>query len=386
VKIFYFVDTFNVGGTESQMTGVVLRLAKRHDITVGCLKAEGRFLELLQQENIPVMEFDTGRGLLSMKGLQQLFRLTYVLAKGKFDVIHSQDPWTNLLGVPAGRLAFVPVVVTSRLDLANWGWYTSKKRVIMRWVQKASTAIFANSLAVRDSLVKIDRFKPEKVRVILNGVDCEHFTSAKPERAKALPQCDAESRLIAMVANMHFELKGHSFLIRAAEKIIAKFPSTTFVLIGDGERRGLLEQQVCQLGLQDKFAFLGPRRDIAEILACCYIGILPSLSEGMPNVVLEYMAAGLPVVASKVGGIPEIIQDKVHGLLIPPADSDAIADAIIYLCSNPREAEAIARRGQERARTRFSFEQLVSELELLYEGKPEPVRKPDTSHETAQVQ
>lgn len=370
MKIFYFVDTFNFGGTESQMTGVVLRLAKRHEVTVGCLKAEGRFLDLLHESGIPVVEFPTGRGLLSFQGVKQLFRLRGFLSSGKFEVLHAQDPWTNLLGVPAARLAGVPVIITSRLDLANWGWYKSRKRVVMRWVQRAGSAIFANSDAVKQNLVANDDFRPDFIRVILNGVDVDNFSGANADREVTLPQAAATDKLVVMVANMHFELKGHDLLIAAAGEILGRHPQTRFVLVGDGERRQLLEKEVRDRGLEKNFFFLGNRRDVAPIHACCDVGILPSRSEGLPNAVLEYMAAGLPVVATRVGGIPEIIEHNVNGILIPSGDARALAESIDYLLSNPDAARKLGAAGQERARTRFSFDQLVSELERLYEGKP----------------
>lgn len=377
MKIFYFVDTFNVGGTESQMTGVVLRLAKRHQVTVGCLKAEGRFLGVLNDAHVPVVEFPTGRGLLTAQGVKQLFRLRAFLSRGRFDVLHAQDPWTNLLGVPAARMAGVPVIVTSRLDLADWGWYKSRKRIVMRWVQRAGTAIFANSEAVKQNLVSNDHFAPEMIRVILNGVDVQHFSQVVAVRPVTLPQVSASDRLIAMVANMHFELKGHDLLIEAAQKVVARFPQTKFLLVGDGERRGLLEQMAEQKGVKENLLFLGNRKDIAQIHACCEIGILPSRSEGLPNAVLEYMAAGLPVVGASVGGIPELIENERTGLLVPPGDADAIANALISLLADPERAKELGRAGQERARTRFSFDQLVSELELLYEGKPTAMQAAD---------
>src|SRR5207248_8996951 len=125
-------------------------------------------------------------------------------------------------------------------------------------------------------------------------------------------------KLIIMVANMHAGAKGHGDLIEAAGTVRETCPEARFLLAGDGEMRPFFEDQVRTLGLGEIFVFLGHRADIPQLLSCCDIGVLASKSEGLPNAVLEYMAAGLPVIATTVGGVPEIIENEVHGLLIPP--------------------------------------------------------------------
>jgi glycosyltransferase involved in cell wall biosynthesis len=138
------------------------------------------------------------------------------------------------------------------------------------------------------------------------------------------------------------------------------------VLAGDGEQRADFERQVAELGLQKNFYFLGRRDDIPEVLACCDMAVLPSKAEGLPNAVLEYMSAGLPVIASRVGGNAEIVREGETGLLVPAQDTGALAEAMLRLLRSPEEALRLARNGQQYVRENFSYERLIGEVDALY--------------------
>jgi L-malate glycosyltransferase len=203
------------------------------------------------------------------------------------------------------------------------------------------------------------------VRVIHNGMGVDKFSRARRSRDQVLPGAD-HGKLIVLVGNMQSDVKGHPLLISAAPAIVREFPDTRFILAGDGEKRQQFEDQVNALGLTQSFLFLGRRNDIAEILACCDIAVLPSKAEGLPNAVLEYMAAGLPIVASNVGGNSEIIRDGVTGRLIAPQDAPALGEALLGLLRDPGLARGIAESGQAYVRQNFSFERLIEETDLLY--------------------
>src|SRR5580704_5056441 len=165
---------------------------------------------------------------------------------------------------------------------------------------------------------------------------------------------------------MHTDVKGHPWLIASARAVVHEFPSARFVLAGDGEQRPRFEEQVRKLALEQNFLFLGRRTDIPKILACCDIAVLPSRAEGLPNAVLEYMAAGLPTVVSRVGGNSELVEDEVTGLLVPSEDAVALSTALLRYLRNPEEMSKIARRGQEFVSRNFSFERLVREVDELF--------------------
>ena len=364
--MFYLVDSLNVGGTETQAVELALRLpASEYEIVMGCLRAEGPLLERLKGSAVSVREFYPTGGLDSQAGLWQVARLAAYLRREKFDVVHTHDLWSNLMGVTAARLAGVRAIISSRRDLAHFDWYQGKRRHWLRRIQNLSGVVLANATPIRDALIAEDGFAPEKLRVIHNGVDTEKFQRAKRDRARLFPGAGNES-LVVLVGNMHSDVKGHPWLIAAAPAVLREFPEVRFVLAGDGELRPQFEAQATKLGLANKFMFLGRRSDIPEILASCDIAVLPSRAEGLPNAVLEYMAAGLPTIASRVGGNAELVQDGITGLLVPAQNADALAGALLRLLRNPEQARQIARDGQRFAVENFSFERLIREVDGLY--------------------
>ena len=365
-KVFYLVDSLDVGGTESQAVELARRIPMAgYDVTLGCLRAQGPLLERLRGTAVVLREFHPTGGVDTPGGLYQLLRLSWFLRQEKFDIVHTHDLWSNLLGVPAARLAGVPAIVSSRRDLAHFDWYQGKRRVWLRRIQNLSGVVLANATPIRDALIAEDGFVPEKLRVIHNGVDIEKFHASRDGRDHLFPGV-GDGKLIVLVGNMHTDVKGHPWLIASAPAVIREFPSTRFVLVGDGEQRASFEQQVAGLGLEQNFLFLGRRTYIPEILACCDIAVLPSRAEGLPNAVLEYMAAGLPTIVTRVGGNIELVEDGVTGLLLPPADSPALSAALLKLLRDPGLARQMAQTGHEFTIRNFSFERLVREVDALY--------------------
>jgi glycosyltransferase involved in cell wall biosynthesis len=365
-RIFYLVDSLQVGGTESQAAELALRMpASEYEITLGCLSVQGPLLEKLKGSAVMVREFHPRGGIDSPSGIYQLARLAAFLRRGRFDVVHTHDLWSNLMGVPAARLARVPVIVSSRRDLAHFDWYEGSKRVWLRRIQNLSNVVLANATPVRDALIAEDGFATEKLRVIHNGVDTEKFRRAKRDRERLFPGI-GNQKLVVLVGNMHSDVKGHSWLISSAPAVLREFPETRFVFAGDGDARPQFEEQVANLHLEHQFIFMGRRSDIPDVLASCDIAVLPSKAEGLPNAVLEYMAAGLPTIASRVGGNPELVEDGVTGLLVPPQDIEALSGALLRLLRDPELARRIGSNGQHLAVENYSFERLIREVDALY--------------------
>jgi glycosyltransferase involved in cell wall biosynthesis len=371
MRVFYLIDSLNVGGTESQMAATALHLHRvGHEVTVGCLRAEGPLLDLLLKAGVPVVEFPKKKTLLSANGVRQLLRMIVFILRKRFQVAHTHDLWANLLGVPAAKLAGTPIVVSSRRYLVDLEWYSPLRNNAMRIIYRLSTYVVVNSEPVRDLLLARDGLCPEKIRVIRNAVDTQRFVVARRDRKELLPGIAEGAKLIAVVANMYSAVKGHHRLIAAACTVCRLHPEAVFLLIGDGTERSKLEQQVAQAELSMNFIFLGCRKDIPEILACCNLSVLPSEAEGLPNAVLEAMAAGLPVVATRVGGIPEVIEDDISGLLVSSQDTQALASAILRILEDPELAARLAQAGQKRMRSHFGFDRLLAELDALYIPAP----------------
>ena len=365
-KVFYFVDSLEVGGTETQAVELALRMpVDSYEITLGCLRVTGPLIEKLRGSAVAIREFHPKGGLDSPAGLYQMARLAAFLKRERFDVVHTHDLWTNLMGVLAARMAGVPAIVSSRRDLAHFDWYQGRRRDWLRRIQNLSGVVLANATPIRDALIAEDGFAPEKLRVIHNGVDTTKFQCARQDRERLFPGIQNE-KLVVLVGNMHDDVKGHPWVIEAAPAVLREFPQARFVFAGDGNARPVFEAQVARLGLQAQFMFLGRRSDIPEVLASCDIGMLPSRAEGLSNALLEYMATGLPTIASRVGGNAELVSDGVTGLLVPPEDSDGIANALLRLLRDPALSHQMAENGKRVAVETYSFERLVREVDALY--------------------
>lgn len=372
-KVFSLVDSLNIGGTETQAVELVTRLdPQRYDVTLGCLRARGPLLGRLAGSSVSVREFYPKGGFDSVRGIYQMLRLAMFLRMNGFQIVHTHDLYSNLLGIPAAMIARVPVIIASQRDLGHLDWYQSRRRVWLRRLQNLSSAVLTNAAAVREALLAEDHFAPEQVRVIYNGVDLARFDDGSCgvgeglQDRKWLVPGSAREKWIVLVGNMHSDVKGHPWLIAAAPAIMREFPDTRFIFVGDGERRQDFERQVAELGLEKDFSFLGRRDDVPRILACCDFAVLPSMAEGLPNAVLEYLAAGLPTITSRVGGNDEIVEDGKTGLLVPPENSGALAQGLLRLMRDPDFAVALGKRGREYVASHFSFERMIENTDQLY--------------------
>jgi L-malate glycosyltransferase len=291
-RVFCLVDSLHVGGTETQAVELARRLdPTRYQVTLGCLRVRGPLLARLEGSAVSLMECYPSGGVDSLSGIYQMLRLARFLRRNRFHIVHTHDLWSNLLGIPSGRLARVPVVISSRRDLAHLSWYTPRRRRILRHLQRFSSAVLVNSGQIREQLVREDGFSPELIRVVHNGIDLDRFRNVRRDREGLFPGLE-NCTLVVNVANMHSDIKGQPTLIKAAREVCSKFPHVRFVLVGDGARRAEFESMASELGLKQNFLFLGQRQDVPELLACCDIAVLPSRAEGFPNALLEYMAAG----------------------------------------------------------------------------------------------
>ena len=365
-RVFFLLDSLNVGGTETQAVELALRLDRaRYEVTLGCLQKVGPLLQRLAGSGVEVIEFRPRGGFDTPNGLYQLLRMARFLRKKKFDVVHAHDLWSNPIGIIAAKLAGIRATISSQRDLSHDAWYRSRRSRILRQIQRRSNIVLTNAKSIRDGLIADEAFKPEQVRVVYNGVDLEKFRSAKRNREELFPELGA-NKLVVLVGNMHSDVKGHPTLIASAPQILQRFPDTRFVLVGDGELRPQFDELARKSGVDGSFLFLGRRSDVPEILAACDVAILPSLAEGMPNAVLEYLAAGLPTIATAVGGNVEVIEDGISGLLISPQNSEELSAAVCRLLEDETLSARIGRAGQVLVREKFSFERLIEEVDKLY--------------------
>jgi len=293
-----------------------------------------------------------------------LWRLTRVIRRMRVDIVHTHSSKAGFLGRLAARLAGVPHIVHTPHGHIFEGYFSplatrafiALERLAARWTDCIVTL---SDEEARDHL-RHGIGRPEQFVTIPSGVDLDPILQATPvPLAPGRPVIGTVARLVPV--------KGIHHLIEAAPAVLRKAPNARFVIVGDGESRLALEAQVRALGLADRFLFAGFQSDAPAFLAGMDIFVLPSLNEGMGRVLVMAMALGKPIVATRVGGVPELLGNGEAGLLVPPADSAALAEAIGSLLGDPARSQALGEAGRRRA-PRYSAKAMLEALAKLYCG------------------
>lgn len=356
LNLFMMLNTFETGGSERQFMTVTSAIDRgRFEVKLGCVARIGPLLERAEQ----VEEFPLGGSFLSVRAQRSRLGLARYLRSKKIDIAHSFDFYTNLLLLPSARFAGVPVVIGSHRQLGDL--LTPLQFRAQSMAFRFCDRVVCNSRAAADRLTRRG-LAENKIAIIPNGLEPRLFSGAAP----AFPVLRDRVR-IGMIARMNAASKKHAVFLRAAARIASKFANVEFLLIGDGPLRPGLEALARELHVARCVSFLGDRKDIPELFASMDISAVPSASESLSNAVLESMAAGVAVVATNVGGTPEIVSNEKTGLLVRPDSADELADAMERLITQPALRAACAREGKELAATKFSLKGVVESYETLYE-------------------
>jgi glycosyltransferase involved in cell wall biosynthesis len=353
LPIAYVLTSFEPGGTERQMIELVRRLDRsRWAVHVACFRARGGWFGRVAEAVESVVEFPVD-SFKSLGMLQQMGAFARWCRSLNIAVVHTAALPSNVFGLPAAAMARVPVRVGNRREIDPGK--SSAAIALQRAAYACAHAIVANSRAAADRLL-LERVPRRKVTVIPNGLDAAH-----------LPASAARGRLrrVVMVANLRAE-KGHDVLLDASVDVLRRFPDAHFELVGAGPALDTLRARAAARGVAHAVTFVGHCDDVAARLADADLFVLPSRSEAFPNAVLEAMAAGLPIVASAVGGILELIDDGRNGLLVPPGDAGALADRLCRLIADAPLAGRLGEAARADALARYSFDRMVGAFEQLY--------------------
>jgi glycosyltransferase involved in cell wall biosynthesis len=354
--LFLMTNNFETGGSERQfvLLAQALGCSAQFQLHTGCIARQGPFAEGFGA----VPEFPLGGSLYGWRSLRARLRLSRHLRSNRVQIAQAFDFYTNLTLIPAARLARVPVVVGSHRqlgDLMTPAQFRAQLEVF-RWCD----AVVCNSLAGANRLAAAGLARGKLV-VIGNALTAEAFVAAPA----ALPRRPGVLR-VGMVARMNARYKNHSGFLRIAARIHQQLPDVEFLLAGDGPLRQEIEQEAQTLGLGAHVCFLGDRRDIPAVLASMDVAVLTSDSEGLSNVILEAMAAGLPVVAYGVGGNAELVNEQ-RGALVPAGDEPGFADAVEQILRESSLRQQLGRNGHRFAEENFSLERVRNRYLELYE-------------------
>ncbi len=365
-RVLILQNRFRIGGQERQTVLNVRTMDRaRYEPEVAVLHLDGEHLADLEAAGVRPLVFDVGGSLLRAGTAWQLLRLVRFIRERRVAVVHAQDVYTNVLGTLAAAAAQVPIIVT-RVDLGHH--LAGYRRRLLVLASRRADRVLVNALTIRDLAIR-EGVQADRVAVVRNGVDLAELD----RQASAAPAAPAPvAGAFVNVANLHHPVKGQGDLLQAFREVARGHPEARLVLVGDGVRRPLLEREARRLAIADKVHFLGHRRDVPAILARAMAGVSASHAEGISNAILEAMAMRLPVVATAVGGTPEIVREGQNGFLVPPGAPAALARRMADLL----EREALRRRmgqaGRRIVEREFGVEQMRLSYDALYHELTEP--------------
>jgi glycosyltransferase involved in cell wall biosynthesis len=379
IKLLQMLTNFHIGGTERQVANLALGIDSSHfDLHLACLRNSGELLAELESLRVPRLEFRIGP-LYSPKTLWQGVRLARYVRQNLIQIVHSYGFYPNVFTVPIARMAGASIVVASIRDTGDL--LTPVQRRIQKWACRLADCVLVNAEAIRQSLID-QGYDPHNIVVIRNGITngaCFNLpgdpAQAKPSGSQKNPRGAAlreelglphSARVVSVFSRLN-RMKGVDYFLDAAAVLAGRYPDVGFLIVGDGGARKELEEQACRLGIRERTVFTGFRRDVPDLLSESAISVLPSLSEGISNTLLESMAAGVPVIATRVGGNPEVVEDGVSGLLVPTRDSATLAAAIGSLLDDEDLAYRLGQAGIARVSQLFSIESSVHQTEHLYQ-------------------
>lgn len=287
------------------------------------------------------------------------FRLAHILRQNKIDVVHTHNMGPLFYGTLAARMARVPVVINTRHGRAK------KQKHPIIW--HMNNAVVTISEDAKTELLKFNGVNPGKVKVIYNGIDIRRYSKQRENNTvKMALNIEPSTQIIGTVARLAAE-KDQFTLLDTFSKVAGKIDNTKLIIVGDGPLRKELTDYANGLGISDKVLFLGFRENIPDIINIFDVFVLSSLMEGVSLTLLEAMASELPIVATNVGGNPEVVIDGVTGFLVPPKEPEKTAEAIAKILQNPELAQKMGGAGRKRVEEKFSLERMVREYGELYE-------------------
>ncbi len=332
---------------------------------------EGGFTEIIKDKCEKIYHFDTRK----FYNLQEAIKLSVAIKKDNVDLIHSHTPFAGtFLSRIAGKLSNAPVITHAHIkDRLNPNPLVRKFEIFLNRISSKFTCnrIIAVSKAVKEVFIK-QGHEEDMIEVVYNGIDLEIIKPQKTSKQMREELGISDKSIVIGEVGRLCETKGQHLLIKAAPKVIDRFPNSKIIFVGkDLERDGVYERELIDLAknlnIENKIIFTGYRDDVIDIINSFDLFVLPSLAEGLPVVILEAMACGIPVVATSVGGNEEIVKDGVTGTIVPPGDSESLARAIIYNLENPEVSNRMGERSYERVKKYFTRQQMLERTFKIYE-------------------
>ncbi len=356
LRVLHVVDSLETGGLERLVHDLAIQRGGATSLV--CLESIGVFGEALRARGMAVELAGKQGGLFPT-----VWRLRRIIRRARPDVIHCHNLQPFLIGALAARFSGdIPVVLTKHGGMFPRGGHAM--RMIRRLIRRARVVAVS-----QEGLRLAAEWMPDgclPARYIANGISTEAYDNLPPRDAARQPLGLAAGAFVVGIVSRLVPCKGHSDLLEAFAEILPQIPGALLAIAGDGPRRTTIDARIDELGLRQSVAMLGERRDIPAVLAALDVFCLPSEIEGMPMTVLEAMAAGLPVVASGVGGIPDLVEEGRTGLLVQPLAPRELAVALLTLARDPQRARAMGLAGRAKLRRSYSIAKVAEAYEACY--------------------
>ena len=361
-KIAQFILSMDVGGAE-RLVRVLSRQLKTEGVEncVCCFDKIEKFQEEFAKSGVPLRLIKRRPCVFDWKVISPLMKY---IKEENVGLIHAHDLSSLTYAVVAGKLCGTRIIMTEHSrHYVNASW----KRRMEKWLfVMAADCLVEVSQDLKTASMKREKIPAGRIEVIENGVDIDAFKNADPLPLHQLYNIDDSNILILSVGRLE-TIKGQQYLIRAMAEQSLKALPVHLILVGEGSQKNELIRMAEQLEVSDRINFLGSRQDIPELMASCDLFVIPSESEGLPFVLLEAIAAGLPVISTEVGGIPAIIGENERGVLVPPCKPDALSAAIQKLLNNKGKAHQISINALQFLHANYSQQAMLIKYKRIYE-------------------
>lgn len=359
------IPSFHQGGSERQAVqlGKLLVAEGSYNVGVACLDRTGVLFDDLKDVGFDEIPEFPLTSFYDTNIARQLGRFVRHLKDEKIEIVQTHDFYSNIFGMIGAKFAGVPIKIAAKRET---GMRSSGQLFIERRAFDLANAVVANSEKVRDYLTAAG-VPDAKLEVIYNGIDISRFIEVGEDRDQTLSELGLPPgyRFVTIVANLRSPVKDHAMFLKAASLVAENIVDAGFVIAGEGELVDEIKQMATDLGVGDRTFFIGRCSRVPELLSVSELCVLSSKSEGFSNSIIEYMAAGKPVVATNVGGAAEAIEEGVTGYLVESGDADLMAERITSLLNDRASAAKFGQEGRRRVTERFSISaQLTKTLDL----------------------
>jgi len=384
VKVIHIITRFDKGGS-AENTFLTIRnldkeryeiilargLSKESDLGAQEAQAVENNLAEAKRNGVKIVTIpELVRRIHPLYDLKAFVTLVKIFREERPHIVHTHTSKAGLLGRWAAFFARIPIIVHTPHGHVFWGYFSRWKTLVFVLLERL-TAHITDKIITLTEQEKRDHLRyniasEDKFLHVHSGVDLNKFlhTSVAPLEMRKVLKIP-EQNLVVGTAGRLTPVKGHRYLIEAAKKIVAVKPDINFLFLGDGELQEKLEKMASELNIRENVVFLGWRPDVAEVMSMFDIFVLPSINEGMGRVLVEAMALGKPIVASNIGGIPDLIMQGKNGMLVPVADPLALASGIEFLMTNPKKMGEMGSAGKKIAAD-YGVDSMMQKIEQLY--------------------